>query len=70
MSYMTKPMKRRDVTRALRRSGCVIKSDKGRHTGIGKGLAKLASDVHDDVAMLVVTAPADQDLLARGWVSA
>lgn len=25
-------MKRRDVTRALRRSGCVIKSDKGRHT--------------------------------------
>ena len=29
---MVKPMKRRDVNRALRRNGCVIKNDKGRHT--------------------------------------
>jgi hypothetical protein len=28
---MVKPMKRRDVIRALRRNGCVIKNDKGRH---------------------------------------
>lgn len=29
---MVKPMKRRDVIRALGRSGCVIKNGKGRHT--------------------------------------
>src|SRR5947207_2837210 len=29
---MVKPVKRRDVNRALRRNGCVIKNDKGRHT--------------------------------------
>jgi hypothetical protein len=29
---MVKPMKRRDVNRALRRNGCAIKNDKGRHT--------------------------------------
>jgi hypothetical protein len=44
----------------------------GRHSrwilGIGKAWPKLSRDVHDDAAVLVVTAPVDQDQPARRWV--
>jgi hypothetical protein len=32
LGLVAKPMKRRDVNRALRGNGCTIKSDHGRHT--------------------------------------
>jgi hypothetical protein len=68
---MVRPMKRRDVTRALRRNGCAIKSDKGRHATRVCSCGQHTADIprHQEISPGVVGDTIERmKCLPEGWL--
>jgi len=69
---MVKPMRRRDVIRTLRRNGCIIKTDKGRHsTWVCKCGGQVTADIprHLEISAGVVGDTIDRmKCLPKGWL--
>jgi hypothetical protein len=72
LTAMVKPMKRRDVNRALRRNGCVIKNDKGRHTtwicGCGGQHTRRHSPPPGDLGGVIGDTIERMKCLPEGWL--
>ena len=68
---MVKPMKRREVNRALRRNGCAVKSDKGRHTTWVCSCGQHTADIprHQEISAGVVGDTIERmTCLREGWL--
>jgi hypothetical protein len=68
---MVKPMKRREVNRALRRNGCAIKNDKGRHTTWICSCGQHTADIprHQEISAGVVGDTIERmKCLPEGWL--
>jgi hypothetical protein len=68
---MVKPMKRREVNRALRRNGCAIKNDKGRHATWTGNCGQHTADIprHKEPSAGVVSDTIERmKCLPEGWL--